>query len=91
MLLIDELSLGLAPAVVTRIYGVIPSIVDTGCSVLFVEQNVTQALAVADVAVCLLEGRTMLAGPAAELDRSAVEAAYFGVANRNGGLGHGGA
>ena len=85
ILLIDELSLGLAPAVVARIYSAIPTIVDTGCSVLFVEQNVTQALAVADYAVCLLEGRTMLAGIASQLQRGAVEEAYFGVAHRNGG------
>lgn len=89
ILLIDELSLGLAPAVVTRIYSAIPTIVDTGCAVLFVEQNVTQALAVADYAVCLLEGRTMLEGVASQLQRGAVEEAYFGVAHRNRGHGIG--
>ncbi len=82
VLLIDELSLGLAPSVVARIYGLVPRIVETGCSVLFVEQNVAHALSVADRALCLLEGRTVLTGIASELERSVVEDAYFGVAGR---------
>lgn len=79
LLLIDELSLGLAPAIVARIYGLIPKIVDTGCAVLFVEQNVAHALSVANRALCLLEGKTVLTGIASELERSEVERAYFGV------------
>lgn len=79
VLLIDELSLGLSPAIVKRIYSIVPQIVDSGCAVLFVEQDVSQALAVADYAMCLLEGQTMLAGSANDLDREAVEAAYFGT------------
>lgn len=82
VLLIDELSLGLSPAIVKRIYSIVPRIVDSGCAVLFVEQDVSQALAVADHALCLLEGRTMLAGRTSELDRASVEAAYFGTAHR---------
>lgn len=85
VLLIDELSLGLAPSIVARIYGMIPRVVETGCSVLFVEQNVAQALSVADRALCLLEGRTVLTGVASELERSEVEDAYFGVAHGRGG------
>lgn len=82
ILLIDELSLGLSPAIVKRIYSVVPRVVESGCAVLFVEQDVSQALSVADHALCLLEGRTMLAGPAAELELPAVEAAYFGTVSR---------
>ena len=82
ILLIDELSLGLAPSVVTRIYGIVPQIIESGCAVLFVEQNVSHALSVADRALCLLEGRTVLTGIASELERSEVEDAYFGVAAR---------
>ena len=85
VLLIDELSLGLAPSIIARIYGMIPRVVETGCSVLFVEQNVAQALSVADRALCLLEGRTVLTGVASELERSEVEDAYFGVAHGRGG------
>ncbi len=83
LLLIDELSLGLAPAIVARIYSMVPKIVDNGCAVLFVEQNVAHALSVADRALCLLEGRTVLTGDAAALERSEVEAAYFGVSARH--------
>lgn len=79
VLLIDELSLGLAPIVVKQIYASFPKIVASGCAILFVEQDVSQALAIADSVVCLLEGRTMLAGRPAELDRTDVEAAYFGA------------
>lgn len=82
ILLIDELSLGLSPAIVKRIYSVVPRVIESGCAVLFVEQDVSQALSVADHALCLLEGRTMLAGPAGELELPAVEAAYFGAVSR---------
>ncbi|MFC4950184.1 ABC transporter ATP-binding protein [Pseudonocardia sp. GCM10023141] len=80
VLLIDELSLGLAPIVVKQIYASLLEIVANGCAVLFVEQDVTQALAIADDALCLLEGRTVLAGTPAELNRHDVETAYFGTA-----------
>lgn len=56
ILLIDELSLGLSPAIVKRIYSVVPRVIESGCAVLFVEQDVSQALSVADHALCLLEG-----------------------------------
>lgn len=79
VLLIDELSLGLAPVVVRRIYAALPRIVENGCAVLIVEQDVSQAMAVADHVHCLLEGRTMLAGAPSDLDVHDVEAAYFGI------------
>lgn len=79
LLLIDELSLGLAPAIVRRIYKIVPTIVETGTSVLIVEQDVAQARSVADQVLCLLEGRTMLQGRPEELSMEAIEAAYFGV------------
>ena len=79
VLLIDELSLGLAPAVVKRIYGVLPRIVEQGTAVLVVEQDVSQAIRVADHVHCLLEGRTVLSGTPAELGRDQIERAYFGV------------
>ena len=79
VLLVDELSLGLAPVIVQRIYEALPSIVDNGCSILLVEQDVSQALAVADQVHCLLEGSAVLSGRPADLEMSAVEAAYFGT------------
>lgn len=79
VLLVDELSLGLAPAIVRRIYRIIPEIIESGTSVLIVEQDVAQAKAVADYVLCLLEGRTRLTGKPDELTMEAIEAAYFGV------------
>lgn len=79
LLLIDELSLGLAPVVVKRIYEALPRIVESGAAILLVEQDVSQAMAVADQVHCLLEGRTMLSGTPRELDLADVEAAYFGI------------
>ena len=82
VLLLDELSLGLAPVVVQRIYAMLPQILETGLTVLLVEQDVSQALAVASRVHCLLEGRTTLEGEPGDLTPDRVEAAYFG-------LGHG--
>lgn len=79
VVLIDELSLGLAPTIIRKIYAVIPKIIEGGSAVLFVEQDVSQALQTADRALCLLEGKTMLQGNTDELDRAEVEAAYFGA------------
>jgi branched-chain amino acid transport system ATP-binding protein len=80
VLLLDELSLGLAPVVVQRIYGMLPEILGTGMTVLLVEQDVSQALRVASRIHCLLEGRTTLEGRPDEVTADKVEAAYFGLA-----------
>jgi branched-chain amino acid transport system ATP-binding protein len=79
VLLLDELSLGLAPVVVQRIYGMLPQILATGLTVLLVEQDVSQALRVASRVQCLLEGRTTLEGQPEDLTPARVEAAYFGL------------
>jgi branched-chain amino acid transport system ATP-binding protein len=79
LLLLDELSLGLAPVVVRRIYEVLPQIITSGTSILLVEQDVGQALRVADRVQCLLEGRGVLAGRPGELSVEEVERAYFGL------------
>jgi branched-chain amino acid transport system ATP-binding protein len=78
--MLDELSLGLAPVVVQRIYGMLPQILGTGLTVLLVEQDVSQALRVAAHIQCLLEGRTTLEGKPADVTADQVEAAYFGLA-----------
>jgi branched-chain amino acid transport system ATP-binding protein len=80
MLLLDELSLGLAPVVVQRFYAMLPRILETGLTVLLVEQDVSQALRVASRIHCLLEGRTTLQGTPAGVGADQVEAAYFGLA-----------
>jgi branched-chain amino acid transport system ATP-binding protein len=80
VLLLDELSLGLAPVVVQRIYAMLPQILATGLTVLLVEQDVSQALRVASHLQCLLEGHTTLEGRPSEVTPAQVEAAYFGFA-----------
>ena len=79
VLLLDELSLGLAPVVVQRIYGMLPQILATGLTVLLVEQDVSQALRVASQLQCLLEGHTTLEGRPSDVTPEQVEAAYFGL------------
>jgi branched-chain amino acid transport system ATP-binding protein len=79
LLLIDELSLGLAPVVVRRIYQVLPDIVAAGTTALIVEQDVSQAMRVADRVHCLLEGRSVLQGRPEDLSAEQVEHAYFGI------------
>jgi branched-chain amino acid transport system ATP-binding protein len=80
VLLLDELSLGLAPVVVQRIYGMLPQILAAGLTVLLVEQDVSQALRVASHIHCLLEGRTTLESTPGSVSADQVEAAYFGLA-----------
>ncbi|MGH9035256.1 MAG: MFS transporter, partial [Acidimicrobiia bacterium] len=67
LLLVDELSLGLAPAVVAHLLDVIRAIRDRGTTVVLVEQSVTTALALADVAYFMEKGEIRFRGPAAEL------------------------
>jgi branched-chain amino acid transport system ATP-binding protein len=79
LLLLDEVSLGLAPAVVKQVYAALPGIVAEGTTVIVVEQDIGQALAVARHVTCLLEGRVSLQGRPAELTRDRIMAAYFGM------------
>jgi branched-chain amino acid transport system ATP-binding protein len=81
LLLLDELSLGLAPVIVQRIYAMLPQVLESGITVLLVEQDVSQALRVATHLQCLLEGHTTLEGTPAQVTREQVEAAYFGVSD----------
>jgi branched-chain amino acid transport system ATP-binding protein len=78
LLLLDEVSLGLAPLVVRRIYETLPEICAAGATVVVVEQDIGQALAAADRVYCLLEGRVALQGRPAELSREQITGAYFG-------------
>jgi ABC-type branched-subunit amino acid transport system ATPase component len=79
LLMLDEVSLGLAPVVVEQIYAAMPAITGNGTTVLLVEQDVNQALKVADRVQCLLEGRTVLEGTAGSLSRDTIASAYFGI------------
>jgi len=79
VLLLDELSLGLAPVVVQRIYAMMPQILASGLTVLLVEQDVSQALRVASHLQCLLEGHTTLEGRPSDVTPDQVEAVLAAV------------
>ena len=85
LLMIDEMSLGLAPIIVERLLPVIRRIVDdTGAGVLLVEQHVHMALAIADRGYVLSHGKLELTGNAQELqaDRVRLRESYLGVDHR---------
>ncbi|MEZ3162170.1 ABC transporter ATP-binding protein [Microbacterium sp. BWT-B31] len=82
ILLLDEVSLGLAPIVVDEIYDSLASVRTAGLGIVLVEQDLTRALRFADEVICMLEGRNVLAGPAAELSRERITDAYFGHSAR---------
>ena len=79
LLLCDELSLGLSPAVVKDIYAVLPRIRSEGVSIVVVEQDIDMALRAADEIYCFMHGRVTLRGAPADLDKDRISAAYFGI------------
>jgi branched-chain amino acid transport system ATP-binding protein len=78
LLLLDEISLGLAPRIVDDLYETLRGLRATGTTMLLVEQDLDRAISASDDLVCLLEGRVVVSGPAAGADREEVVAAYFG-------------
>ncbi len=82
VLLLDEISLGLAPNAVDRVYESLKAVIDSGATILLVEQDLKRALGVADRVACMLEGRIVLEGPAASLTRDEIRDAYFGLRRR---------
>jgi branched-chain amino acid transport system ATP-binding protein len=80
LMMIDELSLGLAPKVVSSLFLVIKELNKTGMSILLIEQNVRQALQIADHAYVLENGSVSLSGSGKELlDNPEVKEAYLGL------------
>ena len=80
LMLLDEMSLGLAPIVIRDVYAALRKIRDKGITILLVEQNVKRSLAEADRAYIMEAGRVVLSGPAQELavDEN-IKEAYFGI------------
>jgi len=80
LLMCDEISLGLAPAVVKEVYAALDVVCsDHGVSVIVVEQDIELARAMSDRAYCFTHGSVSLSGKSSELTREAISAAYFGV------------
>ena len=78
VLLFDELSLGLAPIIIKDIYACLPGIKEDGVALIVVEQDINQALQVADRVYCFQEGRVSLTGTPKDLTREQIARAYFG-------------
>lgn len=79
LILLDELSLGLAPIVIKDIYAMLPQIVGNGLTAILVEQDVTRALASSQQFLCIQEGHISLAGTPKAFTRDQISAAYFGI------------
>jgi branched-chain amino acid transport system ATP-binding protein len=79
LLMLDEVSLGLSPLAVDRVYASLQTLLTSGTTIVLVEQDLTRALRVAGRVICMLEGRIVLEGRAADLTRDQVTQAYFGL------------
>jgi branched-chain amino acid transport system ATP-binding protein len=80
LILLDEMSLGLAPILINELYRILREIRDRGITILFVEQNVRRSLTEADRAYIMEVGRVVLSGDVAKLrEEERVKKAYFGT------------
>ena len=79
LLLLDEASLGLAPIAVDALYRSLELLIESGATIVLVEQDLGRALSVATRVCCMLEGEIVLEGPAREITREQVVDAYFGL------------
>lgn len=84
VILFDEISLGLSPAIVDRVYSIMPRLRESQTSTIIVEQDLSRAMKVADRIICMLEGQAVLAGPTSELTREQIVDAYFGLSGSRG-------
>ena len=79
LILLDEVSLGLAPIAVAGVYESLRRLIGGGTTVVLVEQDLGRALAIASRVTCMLHGEVVLEGASTELTRDQITAAYFGV------------
>jgi branched-chain amino acid transport system ATP-binding protein len=87
VLLVDELSMGLAPIIVERLFSAIQQVATaTGCAVVFVEQYVSLALEVADSVTVLNRGAVVMSGSAEDVasQPELLEDSYLGTARSHG-------
>lgn len=85
LLLLDEVSLGLSPLIVDRVYASLQALITSGTTIILVEQDLNRALSVSDRVICMLEGRVSLEGPSKGISRDDVTKAYFGLHKANAG------
>ena len=85
LLMLDEVSLGLSPLAIDRVYASLQTLLTSGTTIVLVEQDLNRALRVASRVICLLEGRIALEGQAAAMTREQVTEAYFGLAKASVG------
>ena len=84
VVLLDEVSMGLAPKVVDEIFTALQALADSGVALLLVEQYVNRALEMADEVYLLDRGRIVFSGPASELDADEVVRRYLHVGPDSG-------
>lgn len=82
ILLLDEVSLGLSPLAVDRVYQSLQALMSAGTTTIIVEQDLKRALRVATRVICMLEGRVVKEGRASDMTREEVMEAYFGLERR---------
>ena len=79
LLMVDEVSLGLAPIAVEAVYESLSSLIRSGSTVVLVEQDLRRAMSVADRVICMLEGKIVLEAPTGSVTRELITEAYFGL------------
>jgi branched-chain amino acid transport system ATP-binding protein len=80
LMLIDEMSLGLAPIVVNDLFKILKEIRQSGITIMFVEQNVRKSIQEADRAFIMENGKIVLCGDACQLrEEEKIKKAYFGI------------
>jgi branched-chain amino acid transport system ATP-binding protein len=79
LIMLDEVSLGLAPVVVEQLYRSMRFLQSGGATLILVEQELTRALSVATRVMCMLEGKIVLDRPVGSVSRDQIVDAYFGL------------
>jgi branched-chain amino acid transport system ATP-binding protein len=82
IILFDEISLGLSPLAVDSVYASLDGLMESGATVVLVEQDLTRAMGVASRIACMLEGELVLDQPTAAVTRAEITDAYFGTYRR---------